>query len=174
MKKISIAIAFSAVAAFPVLASDSGFYIGADVGRASTDVSGPGLTQSVDTSAGLIGGYQISRALALEAKYDQMGKIGMGNDYSLNAASLAAIGILPVGNTDFTLRGKFGYARTSLDAPNTSSENGIVVGIGGQYKLTKAVGLRFGLDRYDVGNSAIIPGGHTTELYAGVAYRFGE
>jgi hypothetical protein len=172
MKKISIAIVMSAATALPVLANDSGFYIGADVGRASTDVGGPGLTKSVDASMGLIGGYQLSKALAIEGQYDRMGKIGVGNDYRLNATSLAAIGIIPVGNTDFTLRGKFGFARTTLDAPNTSSENGIVVGVGGQYKLTQTVGLRFGLDRYDVGNSAFIPGGHTTELYAGVAYKF--
>ncbi len=172
MNRIVIPIGLMLATAFPAFANDSGFYIGADVGRVSTDVSGPELTKSVDASLGLIGGYQLSRALAVEAQYDRMGKIGLGNDYRLNAASLAAIGIIPVGNTNFTLRGKFGFARTSLDAPNTSSENGIVVGIGGQYKLTQTVGLRFGLDRYDVGNSALIPGGHTTELYGGVAYRF--
>ncbi len=165
-------IMMCAATALPAIASDSGFYIGADVGRAGTDVGGPGLTKSVDASTGLIGGYQISKALAIEGQYDRLGKIGVGNDYRLNATSLAAIGIIPVGNTDFTLRGKFGFARTTMDAPDTSGENGIVVGIGGQYKLTQTVGLRFGLDRYDVGNSALIPGGHTTELYGGVAYKF--
>ncbi len=172
MEKIAISIMLFAATVLPVFANDSGFYIGADVGRAGTDVGGPGLTKSVDASAGLIGGYQISKALAIEGQYDRMGKIGAGNDYHLNATSLAVIGIIPVENTDFTLRGKFGFARTTLDAPNTSSDNGIVMGIGGQYKLTQTVGLRFGLDRYDVGNSALIPGGHTTELYAGVAYKF--
>ncbi len=172
MKKFSAVAAVSMFFAFPVLADDSGFYIGGNVGVASTDVGGASLSKSSDTSIGLIGGYQFTKYFAVEGQYNDMGKIGYGNNYSLKADSLSAIGIFPIPDTRFSLRGKLGYARTSIDAPNTSGENGVVVGIGGQYMITKAIGLNVGLDRYDVGNSSVIPGGYTTQFYTGVSYKF--
>lgn len=178
--------AILAVVCTSAFADDSGFYIGADVGRSKTSASGV-VTKSTDTVFGVMAGYQFDRNWALEAQYTGLGKysgIGAtsGSAYSnkTDAFSLAAVAALPLSDS-FSLYAKLGVARaknnqTSVASGSRStSRTAATYGLGVQYAVTPALGVRFGWDRF--GSNAITSANATLSRNIniwslGAVYRF--
>ena len=153
MKKILTVVLLSAFAA-PAFAANSGFYAGVDLGRSSTsNIGATALTQSKDTVLGVLGGYQINKNFAAEAFLTGTGKFAAGAaSGKTDAYGIDAIGILPLSDA-FSLYGKLGVARTKTSLSNAAPSTGAkrtaaTYGLGGQYNVTPAIGVRLGWDRY--------------------------
>ena len=73
MKKIATAVLLSTIAVAPAFAADEGFYVGADVGQASTNTFD--LSKKTDTAFSVLGGYQFMKYLAAEIQYNDFGSI---------------------------------------------------------------------------------------------------
>ena len=189
MKKITVAFLLSAAATAPAFAADNGFYAGVTLGQSKTDniATNTTMTKDTDTVYGILAGYQFNKYLAVEAQYTGAGKytatIPAGNNYSgkADAFSVTAVGILPV-NDSFDFYGKLGFAnvKTTLSAvPATAdtgaTRNAATIGLGAQYNVTPAVGIRLGWDRY--GAAVTTASGATNhfnvnEYSLGAVYKF--
>jgi OOP family OmpA-OmpF porin len=172
MKKTAIAVLLSTFVAAPAIAADEGFYVGADVGRSSTNYSD--LSSKTGTAFSVLGGYQFMKYLAAEIQYNDFGSIKDtgGTSYKINGYSGAAVGIFPF-NDQWSLLGKLGYASTKLGNPANTTKSGITYGIGGQYNINQAWGVRLNYDMYKV----VIPAptsqtATTSVVSAGVVYKF--
>lgn len=156
MKNI-IAVGVLAVLATPAFADDSGFYIGVDAGsaRAGTPSSfaGSAVTTHTKTVVGILAGYQFDKNWGVEAKYTGAGEVSIASTTAkTDVYSLSAIGTLPLADA-FSLYGKLGYASAKTSVTTTSTWAGatrsaVTYGLGGQYNVTPAVGIRLGWDRY--------------------------
>lgn len=171
-----------------------------DDARISSGLAGAGLsTTSIadrDRSNGfkLFGGYQFNRNFAVEGGYFDLGKFGytantlpagtLNGNIRLNGLNLDAVGILPI-NDRLSALGRVGvnYARAkdsfsgtgavsvTNPSPSKSGAN-LKLGLGLQYALTDALGLRAEVERYRV-NDAIGNRGHVDLVSVGLVYRFG-
>ncbi|HXU93675.1 MAG TPA: porin family protein [Gallionella sp.] len=152
MKKIAIATLLSAFVAAPAVASD--FYAGAKLGQAKYSYSN--LTKNNPTAFGVFGGYSFNQNFAVEAEYIDLGNINSAaTTNKISAWGLSAVGSYPF-NDSFSVFGKLGYARTSLKqgpVAYTANNNSATYGLGGQYNVNQTVGIRFGWDRYKVGDA---------------------
>ena len=171
MKKVALSIAFATFAA-PAFAEDSGFYLGADAGFSRTrdnnvtTINTPNAaTSRTKGIVGIYGGYQFTPNWGIEAKFTGAGEnraTNPANGNVLNAKSdafsLTAVGTLPLSDS-FSLYGKLGYARTKTSVTSTvptitgTRHGSVTYGLGGQYNVSKTMGIRFGYDAY---NSAIM------------------
>ncbi len=168
--------------------------------RITSGLAAGGLSTSFiadrDRSTGfkLYGGYQFNRNFALEGGYFDLGKFGytantipsgtLDGNIKLKGFNLDAVGILPI--TDrFSALGRVGlnYAQardsfSSTGAVNVTNPNprksgtNYTLGVGLQYALTEALGLRAEAERYRV-NDAIGNKGHVDLFSVGLIYRFG-
>lgn len=151
MKKITIAAALSAAFfAAPALAAEN-YYIGINAGQ--NDMAFDGVKAS--TAMGLFGGYSFNEYIAAELAYADFGKADTDSpDVTVkgNAASLAAVGSLPLGS-NFSLFAKLGYASTKVEPTGGASESkdDITYGIGAQYNAMRHIAFRLGYDNYRVG-----------------------
>ena len=173
MKKIATAVLLSAIVVAPAFAADEGFYVGADVGQASTNTFD--LSKKTDTAFSVLGGYQFMKYLAAEIQYNDFGSItgaGGGPSVKISGYSGAAVGILPL-NDQLSLLGKFGYASTKLGSPTSTTKSDITYGIGGQFNIDPAWGVRLNYDMYKVVSAAPESRTATTSVVsAGVVYKF--
>ena len=156
MKKI-LAAALLSVAAAPAFAADTGFYVGVDVGRSSTGgIAGVALSQSTDTVGGVLAGYQVNKNFAVEAFFTGAGKFaGTGGGRAITGKAdvwgADAVGLLPLSDA-FSLYGKLGYASTKTSASSVpagladATRNAVTYGVGAQYNVTPAIGVRLGWD----------------------------
>ncbi len=182
MKKILAVVVLSVLAA-PVLAAESGFYAGVDLGRSSTgNIAGAAaMTKSTDTVFGLLAGYQFTRNWGAEAFYSGAGKwtttTGSGK---ADAFGLAAVGTLPLSDS-FALYGKLGYASTkttasSVPAALASATRGTATyGLGGVYNATPNIGVRLGWDRYGAATSNLagVKSNYNANVYSlGAVFQF--
>jgi OOP family OmpA-OmpF porin len=182
MKKF-IAVALLSVTIAPAHAAigDGVFYVGADVGqaKASGNIT-TGAADTSDTSFSVSAGYQFNRNWAAEAAYSDLGQLTYGagsggGDAKTTAISLSGVGIWPLDN-GFSLFGKLGVAGTSVDASaaslssTTDRRTGVTVGVGGQYNLTNAFGIRVAYNRFVVGDNTTE--GDYNLVNAGVVYKF--
>jgi len=182
MKKSLVLAMIAAVTAAPAFAADSGFYIGANVGKATLSGSPySDFAKKSDTSLGLLGGYQVNKNLAVEMQYIDFGKSYAQAAYPIKTTgvSLSAVGILPVSGS-FSVFGKLGVASTTLKvdcgacspANYSVTKTAIAYGLGGQYNFTQALGIRIGYDKYAIGKSSEQTDGTYGVISAGVVYKF--
>lgn len=180
MKKSLVFALVSAVLSAPVFAADSGVYIGLNYGQATASgniVTGLNTSHS-DTSYGLYGGYQFNKNFAAELMFVDMGTLAQGTAKAeTNGFALSAVGRLPITEA-FTAFAKLGYATTGVKVSNAfvsevDTKSDITYGLGAQYNLTEAFGVRASYDSYKVGKE--MPNGTNgtyTVISAGVVYKF--
>ena len=174
------------------LAQDTGFYLGAAVGNASyreacadfNRLAGQagafGCTSSEDTAQKVFGGWRLHRHLAAEAFYIDFGEAKSAGVIAgaavtatskVKAAGLAALGILPLGES-VSVYGRLGLAqvtaRTQIEGGAAAVEDNdateLVVGIGALFGLTRDWGLRLEYERLNDTKIDLIS--------LGVQYRF--
>lgn len=179
----------------PPLRMDSGFYIGAGVGRSEqkdfcTDL-GPNIAcDGKDFSWNVFAGYQLNRHFAVEIGYLDFGKVTgtaifagvpgvIANETT--AVELVAIAGLPL--TDrFTVYAKGGLFHFDSDGFGTGAIAGsandksveITLGVGAEYGFTRNVGARLEYQRYlNVGSGFLgIANGDMQVLRFSTRYRF--
>lgn len=166
MKKIAFITLLAAFAAAPAVAAD--FYAGVKLGQANYNYSN--LTKNNPTGFGVFGGYTINQNFAVEAEYIDLGSIAAaGLSSKTDAWGVSAIGSYPI-NEQFSVFGKLGFARSTMKqtpaytAKNTSA----TYGLGGQYNASQSVGVRFGWERYKVGDARTNTAGVNLYSVAGV------
>ncbi|HAF44431.1 MAG TPA: hypothetical protein DCK83_05690 [Gallionellaceae bacterium] len=182
MKKTFALAIFVAAVATPAVAADNGFYVGANLGRAA--VSGApytGFEKSSDTSLSFLGGYQVNKNLALELQYTDFGKVyaQAAHPITTTATSFSVVGMLPVSES-IAVFGKLGYASTSLKvdcnictpANYSVTRTAVAYGLGAQYNISQALGIRIGYDKYAIGSTSDQTDGKYTVTSAGVVYKF--
>jgi hypothetical protein len=157
MKKIiASALLFSAVATAPALAADTPFYIGAQVGDATS----------------VLGGYQFDKMFSAELMYSNY------NSYA-SSFGVSAVALLPLnlnGAPGLSAFGKVGVIRTTVEVTvptfcgfaicNTTYSNSstdIGFGVGAQYDFNASVSGRLGVDFGEY---------KTSDLYIGAIFKF--
>ncbi|MBI3525761.1 MAG: outer membrane beta-barrel protein [Betaproteobacteria bacterium] len=169
--------------------------------RITSDLKSKGFTTTSiiddnrDTGYKLFSGYQFNRNFALEGGYFDLGKFGfmvntlpagtLNGQIKLRGLNLDAVGSLPI--TDkFSVFGRLGlnYAQ-ARDAfagtgainvlnPNPSKrDTNLKVGLGLQYAITDALGMRAEVERYRI-NDAIGNKGDIDLVSLGLVYSFGR
>lgn len=164
MKKIAIAALLSAFVAAPAVAADNGFYAGVSLGQARSKSPVPGVPMSKtnDTVYGVLAGYQFTKNWGVEGFFTGAGKwqspvlAGVGINGKADTYGLVGTGTLPLSDT-FSLYGKLGYASTKTTSTGTAlglaasfgaTRAAATYGVGVQYNVTPAIGIRAGWDRY--------------------------
>lgn len=124
MKKIlstlAVCLGVCLLAAVP---AGAGPYFGASLGQASADLGdlGPDTTvDDTDTEWKIYGGWRLFKFVALEAGFSDMGEVSAASTIDTSSVSMsadgitvAALGVLPVGN--FDLFAKMGYLYWDAD-----------------------------------------------------------
>ena len=164
-------IAAHAQPAGPQLKMDSGFYIGAGVGRSEARefCSIGGACDAKDMSWNLFAGYQFNRYFAVEGGYVDFGEAttsgfvgGLPTTVTAKttAVELLAVGLLPI-TDNFAAYAKLGFFRYDSDGEATggivATSNGkgteLTFGLGAQYGFGRNFAARVEWQRYlDVGS----------------------
>ncbi len=185
---LSAGLVAAAFAAGTASAAQSGFYVGADVGRSSVGTVAPGLamTKSTDTVGGVFVGYQFTENWGVEGFYTGGGKFSATNAAMTGYGSgksdvygLDLVGTAPLAD-NFSVYGKLGYASTKTSASDTSgttsgaTRSAATYGLGLEYDVMPQVGIRFGWDRYGAAiNNAGVKSNFNSNVWAiGVLYKF--
>lgn len=173
-----------------------------DDARITSQLLGTGLTTSSiadddkHTAYKFFGGYQLSKNFALEAGYFDLGEFGytattvpagtLVGKIKLKGVSLDMLGKLPLA-PQFSAFGRLGvnYAKASDTFTNTGvvavpananpskSALNYKAGMGLQYDVSKAIGLRAEAERYRI-NDAVGNKGDINMFSLGLVYRFGD
>jgi OOP family OmpA-OmpF porin len=121
----------------------------------------------------VLGGYQFMKYVAAEVQYNDLGSPEAGGtSFKISGYSVAAVGIYPI-NDQWSVFARLGYASTKLGSPIDNSKSDVTYGIGGQYNIDRAWGVRVNYDQYKVETPD--PGAEkaTTSVPSiGVVYRF--
>ncbi|KAF0811826.1 Outer membrane protein A [Andreprevotia sp. IGB-42] len=161
---LAIATLGLSTAVFAAPVGGSNVYMYGDIGQSRYDADdatarlGPGASSDETDFAGSVGaGYQFSPNFALEAGYLNLGKMTANrgvnsSEYSAQGIAFQAVGTVPL-NDRFGLYGTAGlnplYVKSSY---NGVSDNEWRVapslGLGVNFKVNEAVGLRAGYTRY--------------------------
>jgi OmpA-OmpF porin, OOP family len=139
-----------------------GFYAGASFGQASIEIDDAGFDGS-DTAFKIFGGYGFNPYFAVELGWfnggtadERFGPFVVEVEMSGLVAS--AVGRLPVGDA-FTLFGKLGFASYDAEVSangfggDDTSDEDLAYGIGGQFQLGQAFGLRAEYEIVDVSDA---------------------
>lgn len=156
MKKIiASALLFSAAVTTPAFAADTPFYIGAQVGDATS----------------VLGGYQFDKMFSAELMYSNY------NSYA-SSFGVSAVALLPLnlnGAPGLSAFGKVGVIRTTVEIPSfcvipglctpsmETSSTDIGFGVGAQYDFNASVSGRLGVDFGEYKSS---------DLYIGAIFKF--
>lgn len=178
MKKIAIVALLSAFVATPALADNTGkMYIAGDFGSATYSNMSPFPNPGVVRFAV---GSHFSPNLAVEVGYSVFEDstitfTGGSATVSASAFQSAVIGSLPL-NTQFDLIGKLGFSTNSAELTSTlgsdsTSETGLMFGVGAQFHLNSQVSLRAQYDDYGDFESASAPM-KATAISLGVVFNF--
>jgi len=152
--KLSVAgfvVSALGLVAQPVLAANPGWYVGAGVGRAETDLSESGFIREIDDRATnirtssddsdsaykLTVGYDFTKNFAIESSYIDFGEASLEatgtvfgdqdsarSNIDADGLSIAAVGKWHIGN-DFSLLGKVGAFYWDGDADFITRTNGV-------------------------------------------------
>lgn len=161
MKKIAAALLLTSAVAAPAFADDNGFYAGVTLGQARMGniAANTVMTKSTNSVYGGLVGYQFTKNWGVEAQFTGAGKYqattgAINLSGKADTFAVAATGTLPMSDT-FSLYGKLGVGSTkttvaSIPVSNASgaTRTAVTVGLGVQYNVTPAVGIRAGWDRY--------------------------
>jgi OOP family OmpA-OmpF porin len=163
--------------------------------KINTQMGGNASIDDDDTDLGykLFGGWKFHKNFALEAGYFNLGKFGftgttptssLTGTAKFQGLNFDAVGILPL-TEKFSALGRLGLTYTqgkdtfattgNISVPNNNpskSEANYKLGLGVQYDLTRALGLRAEWERYRV-NDAIGNKGDVDLLTVGLIYTFG-
>lgn len=172
MKRIIAAFLLCVALAAPAFAADEGFYLGANVGQSSTDKYP--LSTKTGTAFEVLGGYKFMKYLAAEIQYNHLGSptIEGGPSFNLTGYSAAAVGIYPF-NEQWSIFARLGYASTKLGSPIDNSKSDVTWGIGAQFNIDRAWGVRVNYDQYKVETPAPASEKATTSVPTiGVVYKF--
>jgi|SRR6266850_2290883 len=165
--KAAIAVLGLAAAAFALPAAaqvvdKSAFYIGGSVGQSKlkdgcSGFPGGGSCDDKDTAWRILGGYQFNPNFAAEFGYHDLGQFkasgpGFSATEKANVWELVGVGLFPL-MSQFSLYGKLGltYGEAKLDSNLGSAKdtgNGWTGGLGAQYDVMPALGLRAEWQRY--------------------------
>lgn len=157
MKKI-IALAALAFIAAHASAADKTWYIGGDIGSTQFKADGD---KERKTGFGATLGYSLNENVAFELQARRLGKatfnetisnVNYTSTFKVNSLSVSVLGIVPL-NNEFSLFGRLGYARNTLDLsikPSNASasitadghKNKALFGFGADYKIDKNLSLR--------------------------------
>jgi len=171
----------------------------------SSDLAGAGLTNSVsgveeeDKGFKLFAGYRFNRHFGLEASYLDLGSFSVstvvtrvngiavvpqtvvGSINIKEAFSLAAIGVLPLGGSRFSLLGKLGVYSIKTEArltgpagflSDSDRNQNLLVGLGASYDFASKFGVRAEWERFlDVGSDSVGKG-DIDMMSIGLVYRF--
>jgi len=162
----AVAVLGLAAAAFALPAAaqvdTSAFYIGGSVGQSKFKDGCSGLPGGVscdekDTAWRVLGGYQFNRNFAAELGYHDFGEIkasapGFNASEKASVWELVGVGLFPIVN-QFGVYGKLGlhHGEAKLDSNLGSAKdtgNGWTGGLGAQYDIMPALGLRAEWQRY--------------------------
>lgn len=155
MKKIAIVTLMTAFIAAPVFASEA--YIGLGAGQNKMDIT----DAKTSTAFSLYGGYSFNEYVAAELGYVNFGSADTDSAIPVtlkgSAASISAVGSLPLARS-FSLFAKLGYASTTLEASFASAstsqtKSDVTYGVGGQFNVSRNVGIRLAYDSYKVGDT---------------------
>jgi OOP family OmpA-OmpF porin len=179
----------------PLLAQDTGFYLGGSLGQSKAKDACGSAARSCDdkdTAWKLFGGYQINRNFAAEFGYTDLGKatasgvvsgVNVTADFEANAWELVGIGSIPFGR--ISPYGKLGLYRgevkgraigtlggTTLTANGKDTNTDLTFGLGVKFDFTTHIAIRGEWQRYqkmggnDVGKSDV------DVISVGATYRF--
>jgi OOP family OmpA-OmpF porin len=133
-----------------VAAPVEGFYAGAGLGGQSyPDRINGNTTSGTALSGKLFGGYQINPNFAVEGGITELGALNSpGGQVDSYGTFVDAVGILPL-NNQWSLLGRAGVAHMAINTPTgDDGGNGLKVGLGAEYALSKTMAIRGEWERY--------------------------
>jgi len=148
-----------------------------------------------DTGYKIFGGYQFNENFAVEGGYFDLGRFGftattvpagtLSGNIKLRGVNLDLVGTVPI-TERFSAFGRVGlnYAQARdnftgagavsvLNASPSKRDTNLKLGLGLQYALTPALGMRLEAERYRI-NDAVGNKGDVDLVSLGLVYRFGE
>jgi OOP family OmpA-OmpF porin len=135
-----------------VAAHAEGFYGGAGLGGQTypNQVNGNSTSGSA-VSGKLFGGYQLNPNFAVEAGVTELGAVNSpGGQVDSYGTFVDAVGILPLSN-QWSLLGRAGVAHMAINTPTgDDGGNGLKVGLGAEYAISKSVAIRGEWERYQL------------------------
>lgn len=184
-------VGLMAGAAHAAPGSEPGWYLGADVGRSELKVEqGP-----EETAFAIHGGYRLTRHLAIEATYADLGDFGytvpcpevcipelypQRVDESIKRLDVALLGIVPFGER-VEAYARVGAARTDTDTTvsalagtfsRSSDTSDLVYGVGLRVHLDAPWSLRLQWDRGSADTGVAASDADVDALWLGAEYRF--
>jgi OOP family OmpA-OmpF porin len=192
MKTIYLAAAMASALSLSTPAS-AGFFdftlaplVGASVGQATFDESCPTASSCDDTDTAwkIFGGLEMNEYISMEFGYADLGEAKISGATSgtaeVNGMTIQVVGNFAL-NPSFSLIGRGGMNILNLDVVTTGVEAldegdtdvAWSLGLGAQYNLSKAVGLRLEWERYfRVGDEDTTGNIDVDLISAGVVYKF--
>jgi OOP family OmpA-OmpF porin len=193
MKAIYVAAAMASALSLSAPASAGFFdftlapFIGASAGQATHDMACPaGSTcDNTDTAWKIYGGLEVNEYIAMEVGYADLGEVKVSGTPSgtaeVNGMTIQVIGTYAL-NPSFSLIGRGGMNILNLEkngsiagASNNVGDTDVAwsLGLGGQYNLSKSVGLRVEWERYfKVGDQDTTGETDVDLISAGVVFKF--
>lgn len=186
MKKILSIVLFTALS---TTAMAEGLYVAVDIGESTAKDACASLGASCTdsgTSYRLGAGYQFTPNLGVEASSAIMGSVKasgiLGNaEYKPQILQVSATGKFPISGP-FSLIGKVGLARTTVDLSATNSLGSyspsatttkLAWGVGGQYDFANRLGIRAQYEDFgEVGDANTTGTAKLTMISAGLVMKF--
>lgn len=172
MKKSVLAAILASSISLPVIAADTGFYVGGSVGRSDYGV-GPGdlgmtsgTVDDTDTAYKVFGGYNFTRNFGVEAAYVDLGDLTFSGNVGATPVSgsadvegfnISAVLTAPI-NERFSVFGKLGafvwdgdFSANSTAVSWSGSDSGtdFSAGLGASYSFNKNLSLRAEYEYFD-------------------------
>ncbi len=129
-----------------------GFYGGGALGGQSyPDQINGNATSGSALSGKVFGGYQINPNFAVEAGIAELGALNsLGGQVDSYGTFVDAVGVLPL-NNQWSLLGRAGVAHMAINTPTgDDGGNGLKVGLGAEYALSKTMAIRGEWERYQL------------------------
>ena len=162
-------------------------FVGAGIGKSQIDITCPASTScdDKDTAYKLYGGLEMNEFISMEVGYVNLGEARVTGvpfgTVSYHGMTMQILGTYAI-NPSFTLlvRGGMNILNAEVNgtiaAPTNNSGDTDVAwsaGLGGQYNLTKSVGLRMEWERFfKVGDSTTTGEADVDMISAGLVYKF--
>lgn len=142
-----------AIAAPPL---ERGGYIGGGIGASELDDdnffvdNGVNLRDDEDSALQLHGGYKFNRHFAIEGRYAYLGEFDVeGFDLDVDAVSVHALLLLPIGNDGWELYGQLGLGIINVEILGEDEDETVgSAGLGLRYFATENFGIGLSLDAY--------------------------
>lgn len=178
MNKNILVAALSLVGLIASVNASAQTYVGADIGRAGTEVSDGSMSAKItDNGYKLYAGYEINKNFGAEIGYANLGSFTESStSYKPSALYVAGTATYPI-NEQASVFGKLGVSANRAkisDAGNsdTFTHTGLLIGVGAAYNVTSNVALV--LEYVNFGKIAEEGSAHVkTDLVSvGIRYKF--